>query len=108
MNFFLLQQICEPLVPQKLILGPFCLAWLSAARLYIRRAPGASLHAPQRRWPAELARIAVLEKVSKALYLGGQLLIGYGQKMASPAIVREARAFQATTAAAIKQATGAQ
>lgn len=61
-----------------------------------------------RKFPAELKRVAYLEKVSKALYLGGQLLVGYGQKMANPGIVAEARRFQKTTSDAIRAATGTQ
>jgi hypothetical protein len=60
----------------------------------------------QKRFPIELARIAALEKAAKALYLGGQLLLSYGQKMANPGIVAEARRFQKTTSDAIKAAMG--
>jgi hypothetical protein len=60
----------------------------------------------QKRFPNELARIAVLEKVSRALYLASQLVVSYGQKMSAPAIVQSALAFKKTTADAIKQATG--
>ncbi len=62
----------------------------------------------QKRFPNELARIAVLEKAANALYLGGTLLTSYGQKMASPGIVSEARKFREAPAAAIRQASGAQ
>jgi len=81
--------------------APPCLCGLSESEV-----EGYALMWRQRKFPAELKRIAVLEKVSKALYLGGQLLVSYGQKMAAPAIVREARAFQKTTADAVRAATG--
>jgi hypothetical protein len=83
--------------------APACLSGLSDVEV-----SSFALTWRQKRFPSELARIAVLEKASKALYLGAQLLVGYGPKMASPHIVRTAKAFQATTAAAIKAATGAQ
>jgi hypothetical protein len=58
----------------------------------------------KKKFPDELARIDRLEKVNAALYLGGQLLIGYGSKMANPGIVTEAKKFKAASAAAIAQA----
>jgi hypothetical protein len=59
-----------------------------------------------RKFPAELKRKSYLEGVSKALRLGGQLLVGYGQKMSAAAIVAEARKFREASVAAIAQATG--
>jgi hypothetical protein len=62
----------------------------------------------QRKYPDELKRIAQLEKGLAAIQLGGTLLVSHQQKMAAPAIVAEARKFKEASAAAIRQATGAQ
>jgi hypothetical protein len=62
----------------------------------------------QKRWPAEVARIAQLEKAAGHLTTAGQLLISHQRKMAAPAIVAEAKRFQQASANAIRAATGAQ
>jgi hypothetical protein len=62
----------------------------------------------RKRWPAEVARIAQLEKAAGHLNTGGQLLISHQRKMAAPAIVQEARRFQKASADAIRAARGAQ
>jgi hypothetical protein len=61
----------------------------------------------QKRWPAEVARIAHLEKAAGAVSLGGKLLLSHSLKMAAPAVVAEAKKFREASAAAIAQASGA-
>lgn len=59
-----------------------------------------------KRWPAEVARIAQLEKAADAVSLGGQLLFSHQRKMAAAAIVAEAKKFQQASADAVRAATG--
>jgi hypothetical protein len=59
-----------------------------------------------KRWPAEVARIAQLEKAADAVNLGGTLLISHQRIMSNPGIVAEAKRFQKASADAIARATG--
>lgn len=89
-------------VVSAILSGPAMLSGLSPAEVEAFR-----LLWQRKRWPNELARIAVLEKAGGAVNLGAQLLLSHSTKMAAAAIVAEAKKFRDASAAAIAAASGA-